>query len=252
MALGPKKLSWFLAIALVCGSAALALLGGPAAVAQIVGGNAPPGGYYQPPGNAYGGGWGGGWGGGFVDGWGAGSTPMGSYMTGMGNAIRAQGQYNLDTSGAAINLEEARKRDIENDVRWTNAYFEMRRINQANTHPKKSPTPPETWARLAHQATPARLPSSLLDPVTGQIDWPLALQGDEFKDDRDALEQLFAHRAATNGAIGLDGFTQIRKATDDALARLKNHIRQIDSRNYMEARNFLSSLAYEANFASSG
>ena len=54
------------------------------------------------------------------------------------------------------------------------------------------------------------------------------------------------------GAIGLDGFTQIRKSTDDALAKLRSQIRQIDSRNYMEARNFLTSLAHEANFASSG
>jgi hypothetical protein len=251
MALGPKKFSWFLAIALACGSSALALVGGPAAVAQNDSGNSS-GGFYQPPGGAYGGGWGGGWGGGFVDAWGAGSTPMGSYMMGLGSAIRAQGQYNLDTSGAAINLEEARKRNIENDVRWTNAYFEMRRINRENTHPKRSPTPPETWARLAQQAAPNRLPSSLLDPVTGKIDWPLALQSDAFKADRDTLDQLFAHRAATNGAIGLDGFTQIRKSTDDALAKLRSQIRQIDSRNYMEARNFLTSLAHEANFASSG
>lgn len=243
MALGPQKLAALFVTALLCGSAALA---------QITGGHAPEGGYYQPPAFGYGGGWGGGWGGGFVDGWGAGSTPMGSYMTGLGNAIRAQGQYNLDTSGAAINVEEARKRAIENDVRWTNAYFEMRRINQANTRPKKSPTPPETWARLAQQATPNRLPSSLLDPVTGKIEWPLALQGEEFKADREALEQLFAHRAATSGAIGVSGFNDIRKTTDDALARLRGQIRKIDSRNYMEARNFLTSLAYEANFASSG
>jgi hypothetical protein len=177
---------------------------------------------------------------------------MGSYMAGMASAIRAQGQYNLDTSGAAINLEEARKRDIENRVRWTNAYFEMRRVNEAYNHPKKSPTSPDTWARLAHQAAPNRLPTSLLDPVTGKIDWPAALLGDDFKADRETLDQLFADRATTHGAIGVDGYARIKKTTDDALSKLKGRIREIDSRNYLEARNFLNSLAYEANFASNG
>lgn len=218
-----------------------------ASLAQIPG----MGGFYQPPMYGYGVGMGGGGWGGWGD-WAAGSTVAGSYMAGLGSAIRAQGQYNLDTSGAAINLEEARKRDIENRVRWTNAYFEMRRINQENTHPKRSPTPPETWARLAQQATPNRLPSSLLDPVTGKIDWPLALQTDEFKADRETLNQLFAERAATHGAIGHAGHQQIRKTVDDSLAKLRAQIRQMDSRSYMEARNFLTSLAFESNFASSG
>ena len=86
----------------------------------------------------YGGYGNGGWG--FND-WGAGSTPAGSYLTGMANAIRAEGEYNLNTSAAAINLEEAQRRDIENRKLWTNTYFEMRRINESYTHPKRPPVP---------------------------------------------------------------------------------------------------------------
>src|SRR5262245_30696968 len=76
----------------------------------------------------YGGYYGGGWG---YNTAGAGSTPAGSYLTGMGNAIRAQGEYNVNTSQAAINLEDAAKKDIENRQLWTNTYFEMRKINDA-------------------------------------------------------------------------------------------------------------------------
>jgi len=61
---------------------------------------------------------------------------------------------------------------------------------------------------------------------------------------------LFADRSATQGAIGIEGYNKIRAAVDDALARLKASIRAIDSRNYLEARNFLMSLGYEANFPS--
>jgi hypothetical protein len=210
-----------------------------------------PGGYVGGVGVMpyYGGFGNGGWG--FND-WGAGSTPAGSYLTGMANAIRAEGEYNLNTSAAAINLEEAQKRDIENRKLWTNTYFEMRRINESYTHPKRPPRPAETWARLAQNAAPDRLPNHVLDPVNGQIIWPSALQGDEFAPERGVLEQMFAHRAMSHGAIGIQGHATVRKAVDAALAKLKAQIRQIDTRNYLEARNFLNSLGYEANFASAG
>ncbi len=218
------------------------LLGASVASAQNPPGYVPGGAQAVPYYGGYGGyGWG-------YNDWGAGSTPAGSYLTGMANAIRAEGEYNLNSSAAAINLEEAQKRAIENRTRWTNAYFEMRRINEAYTHPKKAPTSPETWARLAHDAAPDRLSSSVLDTVTGDIIWPSALQGNEFKPNRETLQTLFAERATMHGAIGVEGFANIRRSVEDAMAKLKSRIRQVDTGNYLEARNFLNSLAHEANF----
>ena len=42
----------------------------------------------------------------------------------------------------------------------------------------------------------------------------------------------------SHGAIGVQGHATIRKAVDAALAKLKAQIRQIDTRNYLEARKF--------------
>ncbi len=197
----------------------------------------------------YGGFDGGGWG---INNWGAGSTPAGSYLTGMANAIRAEGEFNLNSSAAAINLAEARRREIENRKLWTNTYFEMRRINQAYTNPARPPRPPETWARLAQNAAPNRLDNNLLDPVNGQIVWPSALQGTEFAPERGVLEQMFAQRAMSHGAIGVEGHATIRRTVDAAMAKLRDRIREIDTRSYLEARNFLRSLGFEASFASAG
>ena len=113
-------------------------------------------GYYQTPyygGNGGYGGFGGyGWGGMG----GIGSTPMGSYLGGMSTVIRAQGQANLSNSQAAINLEQAAKLNTENQVQWTNAYIEMRRMKKAWADENKPPpTPPETWARLAQAGAPS-------------------------------------------------------------------------------------------------
>lgn len=213
-----------------------------------------PGTFNQPyyGGGGNGGGYGGGYGWGWGGGGGAGSTAAGSYMTGMGNAIRAQGQYNLDTSAAAINVEEAAKRDIENQKLWTQTYFEKRRINQAYKDSQKRPRSPDSWVRIAQEAAPNRLSPSALDPVTGQIAWPPGLQGPEFQSDRQKLDRLFADRAMVSGAIGVDVHGQIRAAVNAMIATLKSRIRDYETSQYLNSRNFLTSLAYEATLPTTG
>lgn len=133
---------------------AVGLLVASVALAQQRSETYQPGSFYPPysgGGGYYGGG--GGWGGwGWGSNMGVGSTAAGSYYTGLGNAIRSQGQYNLDTSAAAINLTEAQRREIENSKLWTETYFEKRRINQAYQESQKRPAGnAETWMRLAQE-----------------------------------------------------------------------------------------------------
>src|SRR5579871_1415053 len=77
--------------------------------------------YYNPYG--YGGGYGGyGWGGG---------TVAGNYMNGMSSVIRSGGEYNLMTSAAGVNNEEARSRYLDNKKKWQENYFQMQEQRQA-------------------------------------------------------------------------------------------------------------------------
>jgi hypothetical protein len=216
--------------------------------AQVVAPSAATSSFGPPPYYGYGGyGYGYGWNGG----WGAGSTAAGSYLSGLGQTIRAQGQYNLMSSEAAINLQEAQKRAIENRERWTNTYFEMRKINRAYRDAERGPRlSSQDWVRMAHDAAPRRLASSSLDPVTGRIAWPAALRANTFSRERETLDQLFAERAATDGAVGIETHAKIRSAINDTMGKLKDNIRDIDSRNYLDARTFLTSLAREADFPS--
>jgi hypothetical protein len=205
--------------------------------------------YPAPPYYGFGGfgGGGGGWGWGLNNG--IGSTAAGSYLGGLGEAIRAQGQYNLMSSQAAINLQEADRRAMENQINWTNTYFEKRRINQAYKDANRGPRPSHSdWVRLAQDNAPKRLQSNSLDSITGQIIWPPALQAEIFAQDRANLEALFAQRASTDGAVGLDTYNKIRTSVDATLEKLKGQIRNIDTRNYLEARTFLTGLAREADF----
>jgi hypothetical protein len=211
-------------------------------------------GSFNPPysggGGYYGGGGMGGWG--WGGGMGVGSTAAGSALTGMGNAIRAQGQFNLDTSAAAINLTEANRRSIENNKLWTETFFEKRRINQAyRDSQRRAPGNSETWIRVAHSGVPARLTTTALDPVTGAINWPADLMREKFLANRDVLDHMFADRALANGAIGPQTHAEISGSINQMREILKSYISIYTPNQYIESRNFLNSLAHEASLPAS-
>ena len=96
-----------------------------------------------------------------VGGWDSGyhaSTAAEGALTGMANAISAQGQYNLSTSEAAINMEEAQRRDIENRGKWTDTYFEMRRVNKAYHDSLKKPATPRPRCATLRPKSPSGWP----------------------------------------------------------------------------------------------
>jgi hypothetical protein len=196
---------------------------------------------------SYGGNGGYGWGGGA---WGGGGgTVAGNYYSGVANAVRAAGDYNLSTSQAYVNMEEAKRRDIENRKEWTDSYFEMRRANADYRAAERGPRgTPEDWVRYAREAAPARLSPGQLDQVTGEIAWPRLLQAAGFKEGREELEHQFAIRADKGGSIGPNGYQQIQEVTNSMIAYLKKNIKSYPTNEYLDAKKFLESLAYEARF----
>src|SRR5690348_12667087 len=60
---------------------------------------------------------------------GAGSTAFGSAMLGIGAATAAAGSYNLNTSMAARNYQDAYEHWILNQKLREQTYFDMRRMN---------------------------------------------------------------------------------------------------------------------------
>jgi hypothetical protein len=174
-------------------------------------------------------------------------TPAGSYARGIGEVIRAQGEYNLSTSAAAVNFSEARRREIENDKQWVQTYFEIREINRQarEAEIKRQRGSPEDWIRYAQAGRPKLLSNSELDAVTGKIRWPLLLTTPDYSAQRAELEKVFAARAY-HGMVSLDGLYKVSDLTDAMLANLKSQIRDLPVDQYIEARRFLESLAYEA------
>lgn len=185
------------------------------------------------------------WGGGWGMNWS--STAQEGADRGLAAVVRAQGYANLQNSEAAKNWEEAKTLEMQNRLRWTETYFEMRQVNREKRADEAGPSVTQDQAiRLARMAAPSRLPSTQLDPVTGHIEYPLVLTSDIYKSYRERLDTLFAQRAASGGSIRYDDFKAIETTISQFIETLQQHVSEYAAGDYGRARNFLDSLMNEA------
>ena len=91
--------------------------------------------------------------------------------------------------------------------------------------------------------------SSQLDPVTGEVNWPALLNDPRYAKLRDAVDRLFSQRQATSG--GVSDYRATVNAIETLRAALIKNIDEYSPGAYIEARNFLDSLQYEARFTTS-
>ena len=172
------------------------------------------------------------------------STAAESYQRGFADVVRSAGQYNLDTAQAANIGQATVSKYLDNRAKGTDTYFQMRQANRQ--YRKQLETPPlssEQLYRIAREQAPKTLASSDLDPLTGDIAWPLVLQQDEYEDVRTKLEGLFALRATEGSSSHV---FEIQQTANEALAQLKANIRNYPAPEYLKAKKFLESLAFSA------
>jgi hypothetical protein len=179
-----------------------------------------------------------------------------SHARGMSELVRARGQLELDSSAARINRAEARSRELDNRLKATNTYFEMRNINreqrfgtEQERYERRSRNNEQRFAAAAARGNPNELTYRQLDPATGKITWPFSLMDPKFEEYRERLDDLFARRATYNGQVTFEMYSEIRQTTDEFLETLRGEIRNMETRPYMEARRFVNALAYQVEQA---
>ncbi|OHB72646.1 MAG: hypothetical protein A2V70_17300 [Planctomycetes bacterium RBG_13_63_9] len=174
------------------------------------------------------------------------STAAAAYQRGVAARIYAQGAYNRMTAEARVIHAEGRRREIENREMAAETYFAMRAANEEARAAQRRPRATEAeLARFAEQAKPDRLSPSELSATTGAVSWPVLLQSDEFAELRAELESVFSTRAA-NGEIGADELAVVSQTTSAMLNQLRKTVRDVNPMDYVMARRFIESLAYEA------
>jgi hypothetical protein len=172
------------------------------------------------------------------------STAAGSAMNGMANVISAKGNYNLSTSAAAINMTQAQRNEIQNAQLYTDTYFQMRATNKAARQAEAGPPPTmEQLSRIAREGAPRPVTAKEMDPQSGKIYWPSALQKKSFADDREALEKILA-KQAKYGGLSFSDQMEARKSIETMFGELKANIATIPPQEYTTSKSFLNSMIY--------
>lgn len=193
-----------------------------------------------PAANVYGG-----EGGGGMYGGGAGTTALGSQLTGMANAISAGGQAALNRSAAAVNYTQAEANQIVNDQAATDAYFNMRSTNRAAMAAENGPPQTaEQWAMIAKEGVPKPLANTQYNPVSGKLLWPGPLTTPPFNDRRSEIDQLVA-KQAEYGSLPYADQSKVRENIESMFDTLKSQINEIPTPDYISSRSFLNNLKYQ-------
>jgi hypothetical protein len=177
------------------------------------------------------------------------STAAEGFMNGMGNFVQSAGAYNLQTSQANINNQTAESQYIDNRLKGTQTYFEMRKINRdaRKAEETRGLNTEEAW-RYAQAMAPKRMTSVQLDPVTGKIYWPMDMMDPRYDGYRKQLDDLFRQRETAHGSVGFDVYASIQKITTDLLSDLKKNIGLYKPDDYIKMKKFVESLAAEAGY----
>ncbi len=122
------------------------------------------------------------------------STAAEGFANGMSNVISAQGQRNLSNSQAAINLEQARSADIDNQVKSVNAYWEKRDIYNQRQQENFAEIQRQRQFYLDRHGLQSLTPEEF-DRASGTVIWPRVLEQQQYDQYRTTLDKLLKQRS---------------------------------------------------------
>ena len=178
---------------------------------------------------------------------------------GRGNAIsavtRSRGQYQLDVSQARINNAQADAMVMQNRKQLATDYFETQNINKQNRFgdyaEKKKQHEKDALFQYGSEGRPTRLTSSELDPVTGQITWPIVLEAPSFTDYTKPIDDAFVKRAETKSRFDYKTYQQVTKDCKEIETELRTQMKDIGTNGYATGREFMKRLKREVQKAAS-
>lgn len=176
------------------------------------------------------------------------STAAEGYGYGAAAVIDAAGNYNLNTSQAAINYQQAYRNSLENSVNYAETYYTKRRLHDSYMESKAGPAPSrETLAERARQGVPERLTGDQYEAAFGTLYWPVAFDDPRFAAQRKELDRLMADREAQAG-VGSQHYRLVTQYTEEMKNELRDMMDTLSPTEYVQAKNFLNSVNYEARF----
>ena len=177
------------------------------------------------------------------------TNPIQGFDYGRARVIEARGENAELSADAALKFSEARRRQVENWKKFVATSFEVRKIyHDARVAERGRPLTSADYIRMAQIGKPQRLSPSQLNRLTGELAWPAVLDDGPFASYRQVLDRLFAKRAE-RGRLGFHDTVRADRTAATMTEMLRERIAEVPVAEYMAARRFLESLAYESKLA---
>ncbi len=172
-----------------------------------------------------------------------------AYVTAQAAMIKAKADANACNAKAMETLEKTRSQALDNDLKTAKTFYEKRSLHETYLVQSARPRPThQDLIRYSKQSLPERPTNYQVEPVRGRVYWPAVLQEEQFSEYRVELDGLFAKRATTDVVVDSETSRQIQEVVERMQAELSSLIRQISPTEYLAARKFIESLAFEARF----
>lgn len=171
-------------------------------------------------------------------------------ITSQAAMVTAVGAANANLATARKTLEDCRGVAIDNNLKATEVFYKKRETRDAYRKERyRKRLSQQDLVRLAKAAAPVRLTSLRPASVRGGIQWPAIFQEQEFAACHEQLDLLFSKRSFSNSGPGSELCRQAYEPINQMRAQLRAQIRQMPPAEYVVAKRFLNSLAYEAQFS---
>ena len=163
--------------------------------------------------------------------------------------VTAMAGANKTNAEALHGLEQARSLVLDNSLKKAETFYAKKAAHdnyKTLAKPRTRPTP-EAMLHYRQASMPKPLTERELDPIGGQINWPLPLLEEKFSEDRIKFDALFAsHLDYSNGTSEVNEISSKAKVlTKSMLAELRTMIREVPGYEYVNAKSFIRSLELE-------
>jgi hypothetical protein len=168
-------------------------------------------------------------------------------LSGLGSLASAYGQANFMNSLAAVNMQDAYARYLQNAERSTETYFRMQQINKAAREANRPQRLSyDQYVAMAKKYAPDGLSEYQYDRTLGRLNWPAVLTSEEFAAEREALNRAFMVRSPTDAGAASAFHSNVRRITDSMNAKLRAEFDQLGTAEYLAAKKFITGLEWES------
>ncbi len=174
------------------------------------------------------------------------TNPIQGLDYGRARVLDAWGQNAKSNAEAAVQYSDAQRRQIENWKEAVDTSFAIQKTyHDARVAARGRPLSSADYIHMAQVGKPQRLTPSQLNLLTGELAWPAVLEDDPFASYRQMLDHLFVERAE-RGRLAFRDAMRAEHTAVTMTGMLRERISEMPTAEYMAARHFLESLAYES------